>query len=346
MPRLNNTNARAPRLWMALALMLLTAHAAGAATQTFVSAAKGDDANTCEQDKPCRTFAGALLKTDAGGELAVLDAGEYGPFKVHHSVKVTAAGVYAGVTAVSGDAVHLAPPSGSTVALRGLTITGRGGERGVNYLEPGPSREPVDETAGVTLHVEDCTVSGFSGSGIAFHGQGALFVKDTTARGNGYEGLSLRPPAAGVRIRATVVNSRFEKNWAGLVAYSQSEVDVAVTARDTVAAGNKEGGFTSTGSGVRMQLQSCVAANQPYGVTAAGQGSLTLEGCLISNHKVGMWVVGGGRLYLSGTTVANNEVGLDNFQAIPGHVYTFGDNRVFNNGVNAQGKPSLIAPQF
>ena len=338
-------DTRARRLWLALALLLCCAPAASAATQTFVSA-NGDDAATCDQDKPCRTIAGALLKTDVGGEVAVLDAGEFGPFKVTSSVKVTAGGgIYAGVTATSGDAVHVASPAGSTVALRGLTITGKGGERGINYLEPGPSREPVDAEAGVTLHVEGCTVSGFTDHGIAFHGQGSLFVKDTTVRGNGADGLSLRP-AAGVRIRATVVGSRFEKNFGGLVAYSQSEVDVAVAARDTVASGNKEGGFTATGAGVRMQLQGCVASNQPYGVTAAGQGSLTLEGCLISNHKVGMWVVGGGRLYLSGTTVANNDVGLDNPTATPGSVYTFSNNRLFNNTVNAQGKPSFIAQQF
>ena len=41
-----------------------------------------------------------------------------------------------------------------------------------------------------------------------------------------------------------------------------------------------------------------------------------------------------------------NETGLDNYQANPGHVYTFSNNRLFGNGVNAQGKPSLIAQQF
>jgi hypothetical protein len=86
-------DTRARRLW--LALLPCCAPAASAATQTFVSA-KGDDAATCELDKPCRTIAGALLKTDVGGEVAVLDAGEFGPFKVTNSVKVSAGGgVYA-----------------------------------------------------------------------------------------------------------------------------------------------------------------------------------------------------------------------------------------------------------
>ena len=338
-------DTRARRLWLALALLLCCAHAAQAAPQTFVSA-KGDDAATCDHDKPCRTIAGALLKTDVGGEVAVLDAGEYGPFKVTSSVKVTAGGgVYAGVTATSGDAVHVASPAGSTVALRGLTITGKGGERGINYLEPGPSREPVDPEAGVTLHVEGCTVSGFSDSGIAFHGQGSLFVKDTTVRGNGADGVGLRP-APGVRVRASVVNCRLEKNMSGLAAYVPGGGEVMATARDTVAAGNKDVGYASTGPNARMQLQGCVATHQNNGVTAASGGRVALEGCMLTNLKLAVWVVGGARVLLSGTTITDNEVGLDNLQANPGHVYTFTNNRVFGNGVNAQGKPSLVAQQF
>ncbi|HEX6182642.1 MAG TPA: right-handed parallel beta-helix repeat-containing protein [Pyrinomonadaceae bacterium] len=338
-------NTRARRLWLALALVLCCAPAASAATQTFVSA-KGDDAKPCEQDKPCRTIAGALLKTDVGGEVAVLDAGEYGPFTVSHSVKVTAGGgVYAGVTAVSGDAVHVASPSGSVVALRGLTITGKGGERGINYLDPGPSRSEVNPEAGVTLHVEGCTVSGFNDSGIAFHGQGSLFVKDTTVRGNGADGIGLRP-ASGVRVRASVVNCRLEKNMSGLAAYVPGGGEVIATARDTVAAGNKDVGYASTGPNARMQLQGCIATHQNNGVTAATFGRLTLEGCMLTNLKLGVWVLGGGRVLLSGTTITDNEVGLHNLQADPGHVYTFSNNRLFGNGIDAQGKPSLIAPQF
>ena len=339
------SNARAGRLWLPLALLLLCcAHTAQAAPQTFVSA-KGDDANPCEQDKPCRTFASALLKTDVGGEVAVLDAGEYGPFKVTHSVKVTAGGgIYAGVTAFDGDGVEIASPAGSVVALRGLTITGKGtgwGE-GIKYYAPGPSRGEVDEEAGVTLHVENCTVSGFRYNGIVFRNQGSLFVKDTTVRGNGAYGIYLSS-VPGAKVRASVVNCRLEKNYGGLMA---EKGDVDVFARDTVAASNTDVNFQAAGSSVRMQLQGCVASHGNMGAFANWNGHLTLEGCLLTNQKLGLLVLGGARVLLSGTTITDNETGLDNYQANPGHVYTFSNNRLFGNGVNAQGKPSLIAQQF
>ena len=42
------------------------------ATRTWVSGV-GDDANPCSRTAPCKTFAGAISKTAANGEISVLD---------------------------------------------------------------------------------------------------------------------------------------------------------------------------------------------------------------------------------------------------------------------------------
>src|SRR5215207_1224289 len=47
------------------------------ATRTWVSGV-GDDANPCSRTAPCKTFAGAISKTAAGGEIDALDPGGYG----------------------------------------------------------------------------------------------------------------------------------------------------------------------------------------------------------------------------------------------------------------------------
>lgn len=46
--------------------------AQGQATRTWVSGV-GDDANPCSRTAPCKTFAGAISKTAAGGEIDALD---------------------------------------------------------------------------------------------------------------------------------------------------------------------------------------------------------------------------------------------------------------------------------
>ena len=76
------------------AVLVFTASLASAqATRTWVSGV-GDDANPCSRTAPCKTFAGAISKTAAGGEINVLDPGGFGG--------VTARGVQAGVRSGKG----------------------------------------------------------------------------------------------------------------------------------------------------------------------------------------------------------------------------------------------------
>ena len=54
-----------------IGLLLVSATLASAqATRTWVSGV-GDDANPCSRTAPCKTFAGAISKTAAGGEISV-----------------------------------------------------------------------------------------------------------------------------------------------------------------------------------------------------------------------------------------------------------------------------------
>src|SRR5687768_5071854 len=307
MSRMSPT-AHLRKLFVLAALLLCCARAADAAPQTFVSA-KGDDANPCAHAAPCRTFAGALAKTDVGGEIAVLDSGEYGTVQINSSVKITAVGLYAGVTAYDTDAVTVKPGTGAVVALRGLTLTGQGGAHGIYYDGPGAARVGDPNEPSATLHVENCTISGFSTNGIYFYGNGSLLVKDTTVRNTGATAIELASPAD-EKVRAAIVNSRLEGNHAGLFAHSDDPMEVTV--RDTVAANNKGTGFAATYGGVRMQLQDCVAANQHAGVSAAQGARVTVEGCALTNSKYGVYVTQEGAVRLSGSTVTDNEIGIAN----------------------------------
>lgn len=56
---------------------LLAQPAHAQATRTWVSGV-GDDANPCSRTAPCKTFAGAISRTAAGGEIDCLDPGGFG----------------------------------------------------------------------------------------------------------------------------------------------------------------------------------------------------------------------------------------------------------------------------
>ena len=133
---------------IAFALSLFsTTGAAMTAQRTFV-ASTGSDVDPCSIAAPCRGFARAITQTSAGGEVVVLDSAGYGSVTVTKSVSIIApAGIYAGISVLSGDGVTVNAP-GATVVLHGLSINGQGGDRGVSLL------------AAARLRVENCVVSG------------------------------------------------------------------------------------------------------------------------------------------------------------------------------------------
>src|ERR1700692_824963 len=75
--------------------------ASGQAKRTWVSGV-GDDVNPCSRTAPCKTFAGAISKTAAGGEIDVLDPGGFGAVTITKSISIEAEGVIAGVLITAG----------------------------------------------------------------------------------------------------------------------------------------------------------------------------------------------------------------------------------------------------
>ena len=61
----------------AVLLLLTQGYSHAQATRTWVSVV-GDDLNPCPRTAPCKTFAGAISKTAANGEISVLDPGGFG----------------------------------------------------------------------------------------------------------------------------------------------------------------------------------------------------------------------------------------------------------------------------
>src|ERR1700755_3437197 len=84
------------------ALVLAAASAAYAqAPRTWVSGV-GDDANPCSRTAPCKTFAGAISKTAAGGEISVLDPGGFGAVTITKSITINGDGTLASITTGAG----------------------------------------------------------------------------------------------------------------------------------------------------------------------------------------------------------------------------------------------------
>src|SRR3954447_18706497 len=145
---------------LGFAIPLLANASAQAQTRTWVSGV-GDDLNPCSRTAPCKTFAGAISKTSANGEIDCLDPGGFGTVTITKNITIdgtTGAGfgsiLAAGTNGVNVNDSATATPNTIFVALRNLSIQGAGsGFDGIRFI------------SGKTLHVEDCIIAGFRGNG-------------------------------------------------------------------------------------------------------------------------------------------------------------------------------------
>lgn len=268
------------------------AFALGTATQAqdrvFVSGL-GSDVNPCTVKKPCRTFQRGYDVVNAGGEVVALDSAGYGAVSITKSVTLTGEGVYAGITAISGNGIDINSAT-AVVVLRNLSIYGLGtGSIGINGSDA------------TSLHVENCIIQGFAGGLlINSHANSGIqtFVKDTVMRNTGRSDVW-----AG---RAVFENCRFENNIYGLtLAYGAT-----ATLHNCVVAGNSLDGLVSAGPGCQMMVDSCQISYNKNGMVAASNGQFRVSNSEITNNSnYGLFVETGGTL-LSRTSsgVATNTV--------------------------------------
>ena len=133
--------------------------ASAQATRTWVSGV-GDDVNPCSRTAPCKTFAGAISKTAAGGEINCLDPGGFGAVTIIKSMTISCPYTEGGALAGGNGIVVNLPASTDVVYLRGLDIFGvNPPSNGVRFIGQG------------TLHIEDSVIRRFNAAnsaGISF----------------------------------------------------------------------------------------------------------------------------------------------------------------------------------
>src|ERR1700736_2139486 len=106
-------------------LCLLTVAAHAQASRTWVSGV-GDDANPCSRTAPCKTFAGAISKTAAGGEIDALDPAGYGAVTIAKAITIDGGGGQVASILASGgiNGVNVQAGASDVVTLRNLRING------------------------------------------------------------------------------------------------------------------------------------------------------------------------------------------------------------------------------
>jgi hypothetical protein len=312
---------------VAIGVASLAAPASAQATRTWVSGV-GDDVNPCSRTAPCKTFAGAISKTAAGGEINCLDPGGFGAVTITKSMTISCPYTEGGALAGGNGITVNLPAQTDAVYLRGLDIFGvNPPSNGVRFIGQG------------TLHIEDTVIRRFNAAnsfGISAQPTGAarLVLNNVTIANNGGAasggGMLVQPTGAG-SVQVLVENTRIVDN-------------VNIGFRVIVSAGTGAPGVTGLLDNVTVArtnggdgIQAVAAAGAPparlmivnSNVTANSSRGITADGSSAS-------------MRVAHTSITTNGTGV---QAVNSAVInTYGNNR--NDGNGADGAFTLpIIPE-
>lgn len=284
------------------------------ATRTWVSGV-GDDANPGSRTAPCKTFAGAISKTIAPGEINATDPGGFGAVTITKSVTIDGAGTLASILAAGTSGVII-NGAGIVVTLRRLTINGAGtGISGVRIIAAG------------NVYIEDCVIFGF-GAGVARGVDdqrttgGRLFITRTSILENAQQGVNIKPAAGAAAILGFLDRVELKGNGtSGLLAGAGSRVCIS----NSLVSGNPGNGLFANATG------------------GLGGPEINVESCVIAANGTGLNCDAGSFLNISNAFVMTNGTGLTG----AGTFGTFGNNRIIENGAGntVPGSPAAIPPK-
>jgi hypothetical protein len=282
---------------------------ARAASSTFVSAASGSNTNDCSREAPCKTLERALTETTSGGEIKVLDPGDYGTVTITKSVHIVgeAPGEAAILVASGHTAVIINAGANDVVGLRGLTIKGRGAGSGILF------------NSGKMLIVDGCVIRDLNGAGIAFYpnASASLAVINSTVTNVGFRGIHVSPASGASGTFSATVSRSEVHGTTDLGIFAQgtaSSGEINMTISDSVSTGSLNSGIRAnslSGAVTTVTVIRSVSANNGTGISAANNNGIV---------RVGQ------------STVAGNDNGW--LAENGGTLQSYGDNYVNGNGAN------------
>ena len=281
------------------------------ATRTWVSGV-GDDVNPCSRTAPCKTFAGAISKTAAGGEISVLDPGGFGAVTITKSITINGGGIE-GSTLNSSTTGFIINGAGVDVVLRNLDVDGGSpvspGLFGIRFIQ------------GDSLFVENTVIrnntGGASPAGILFAPTtfAQLLLRNVAVSGNGSAasggGIVIRP-AAGGATTASLERVHVSRNTFGIaVDGSSSTAGINVTIADSVSSTNTQDAIiavtTAGAAPVGVMVKSTRALNSNFGIRSVGPNvTVRVDGATVTGNSTGLSASGGALLSFGNNNVEAN----------------------------------------
>lgn len=286
---------------------LASAPAHAQASRTWVSGV-GDDANPCSRTAPCKTFAGAISKTAAFGEINCLDPGGYGAVTITKSITLNCSSTIGSVLVAGTNGIVISAAATDKVVLRKIQIQGLAGSAS-------PGLNGIRILTAASVSIEDCVITQFSQAGIS----------DARTAGNPQ-----------LHIRNSIISNN---TGTGIALGATTPNNVIVNGAHVI--GNLFGIAAANGNSA-MVTRSVFSGNTT-GVEADAGGAINLDSSSISGNGTG--VQAAGTIRLSNSDVTFNGTGFSGTAITYGNNRTLGNTSLGTSPTAAGGAVSNLGEQ-
>jgi hypothetical protein len=279
----------------AVAALTLPALAYAQATRTWVSGV-GDDANPCSRTAPCKTFAGAISKTQSGGIINVLDPGGFGIITITKPITLTGPPGFGHILSAGGAQgviINITTANPGPVIIRNIDISGAGstlGTNGINFI------------AGRTLRLQNVNIESSSGTGLLIGAAGARVYTNNLLITQVPHGIVQNGTSATATLRHTDITEGLN----GVEVYTGS-----LNLQDCTITDETNNGLYAKSSNVHVDT--CDFHDNGNGVTADTAGVVRVQNSIITNNNTGVFAFNGGSVTSRGNNTLIDNTGGNSF---------------------------------
>jgi hypothetical protein len=276
----------------ALLALGLTTAANAQATRTWVSGV-GDDANPCSRTAPCKTFAGAISKTAAGGEIDCLDPGGFGTVTITKSITIDCDSGVGSILASGTNGINISANAASDVIyIRNLTINGT--SQGVT-----PGLNGIVVNSAKTVHLQEVDIFDFTTSCVTVNGSAAsqLTIENSSFTNCGTNGVQLTTTTG--TVLGDFHNTRIWNCGNGINAGNGARLNVFDSVISFNTVGINQSGLAG-GASTAMVAGSTLAGNSTALQSGAPNGFLGASGNTFINNTGVVYNINGGNITTAG----------------------------------------------
>jgi hypothetical protein len=293
--------------------ILMTAGASPAwsqATRTWISGV-GDDVNPCSRTAPCKTFAGAISKTAAGGEINAIDPGGFGTITITKSITLDGYGPMTSILAAGATNGVVVNGAGIVVNLRNLTINCAGSTT--------PSGIRIVNAATVNIEnvvIENCNGINAAGRGIAIETAAdvRVNVRNVTFANLTNFGIHSNPSAGTVFL--SVDDSVFMR---GSTTAIQLRQNTSALINETTVSGHNPGAAVAAELGtVTAMISNSAFHGNAFGIFSGNGGApvIRIRNTTITGSTTAGIQISSGQVLSSGNNTVRGNAGAEGVSAV------------------------------